>query len=379
MKSMKIALIALLALGACKKASEPAMVDHGGSGSAAGSAGPSDADKLAKGMADAQAEAAKEAARWTPEVTAAAVAVRDQPVTDTKTMLTAILASPHREPGNRDRDAARHPVETLDFFGLQPTQTVIELGAGGGWYTELLAPFLYGHGTYVVAGPDATAPAGKMSTVSGHALDLFLAKSPAIFGKVKRVGITTPDALVLGPAGSADLVLAFREMHNWQRRGELAQYLAAIHAVLKPGGTFGLVAHRAVAGTKGDATAETGYLAEAWVIEQVTAAGFELAGKSEVNANAKDTKDYPKGGLDPAADLSRGRQGQGEVRRDRRERSHDAQVHEEVTRRRGAHRVRSPAEARAGLVLASVFKTDGAPRERRHGGFDSHALPYSFS
>ncbi len=86
-----------------------------------------------------------------------------------------------------------------------------------------------------------------------------------------------------------------REMHNWQRRGELDKYLAAIHAVLKPGGTFGVVAHRAPAGTKGEDTAEKGYLAEQWVIDRVTGAGFELANKSEINANPKDTKDYPKG------------------------------------------------------------------------------------
>jgi predicted methyltransferase len=210
-------------------------------------------------------------------------------------MLAAILASPHREPGNKDRDGARHPIETLTFFGVAPTSTVVELGAGGGWYTELLAPLLADHGKLIVAGPDANAPAGKMSTVSGKALDLFLAKSPELFGKVMRVGITTPDALSLGADGTVDVVLALREMHNWQRRGDLDRYLKAIHAVLKPGGTFGVVAHRAAAGTKGEDTAESGYLGEQWVIDRVTAAGFKLAAKSEVNANPKDTKDYPKG------------------------------------------------------------------------------------
>jgi predicted methyltransferase len=210
-------------------------------------------------------------------------------------MLTAILASPHREPGNKDRDSARHPIETLTFFGVKPTSTVIELGAGGGWYTELLAPLLADHGKLIVAGPDANAPAGKMSTVSGKALDLMLAKSPELFGKVGRVNISSPDTLKLGPDGSVDVVLAIREMHNWQRRGDLDKYLAAIHAVLKPGGVFGVVAHRAVAGSKGEDTADMGYLAEQWVIDRVTAAGFTVAAKAEINANAKDTKDYPKG------------------------------------------------------------------------------------
>ena len=286
MKPTFVLCAALLAIGACKKSDKAEPTSE---------QGPTTADKLAKGMAEADAKAAKEKARWTPDVVKAAVAVRDQEGVDTATALAAILASPHRIPGDKDRDAARHPIETLTFFGLQANQTVVELGAGGGWYTEILAPFLANHGALTVVGPDSKAPAGDMSTVGGHALDLFLAKSPEIFGKVTRVGITSPDTLKFGPDGSADLVLAIREMHNWQRRGELAKYLAAIHAVLKPGGTFGLVAHRAVAGTKGEDTADKGYLDEKWVIDHVTAAGFELVEKSEVNANPKDTKDYPKG------------------------------------------------------------------------------------
>ena len=254
-----------------------------------------DAEKLAKGMADADADAAKEAKRWTPELTKAVIALRDHTAKDTPSALAAILASPHRMPGARDRDAARHPIETLTFFGLTPTQTVLEIGPGGGWYTELLAPFLANHGKLIVAGADSTAPAGKMSTVSGHRLDLMLAKSPELYGKVQRVSITSADAIALGPPASVDLVLVMREIHDWQRDGELDKYLAAIHAVLKPGGTLGIEAHRAAPGTKGEDTAKSGYLAEQWVIDRVTAAGFTLAGKSEINANPKDTKDYPQG------------------------------------------------------------------------------------
>lgn len=285
MRSTFVVFTALLVLAACKKSAPEQSSEQG-------AATP---EKLAKAMTEAEAKAATEKARWTPEVVKAAVAVRDQEGVDTATALAAILASPHRMPGNKDRDGARHPVETLTFFGLQANQTVVELGAGTGWYTELLAPLLANHGKLSVVGPDSKLPAGDMSTVGGHALDLLLAKSPELFGKVTRIGVTSPDKLNLGPDGSTDLVLAIREMHNWQRRGQLAKYLAAIHAVLKPGGTFGLVAHRATAGTKGEDTAENGYLAEQWVIDHVTAAGFELADKSEINANPKDTKDYPQG------------------------------------------------------------------------------------
>ena len=295
MKSSSALLSVALAVCACKSKEAPPKIENVAP-AATIDAGMTDAEKLAKGMADATADAAKEAKRWTPELTKAVVALRDQVAKDTPTALAAILASPHREPGNKDRDAARHPLETLTFFGLQPTQTVIEIGPGGGWYTELLAPFLANHGKLIVAGPDPTAPAGKMSTVSGKRLDLFLAKSPELFGKVERINITTPDTLKLGAPASADLVLVNREMHDWQRDGELDKYLAAIRAVLKPGGTLGVVAHRAAPGTKGEDTAKTGYLAEQWVIDRVTAAGFELVGKSEINANPKDTKDYPQGG-----------------------------------------------------------------------------------
>ena len=298
MKASTALVATLLMLGACKKHEEPqpTPVAQVAPGSAAKiDAGLTDAEKVAKGMADADADAAKEAARWTPELVKAAVALRDQNAKDTATALAAILASPHRVPGNKDRDGARHPSETLTFFGLQPTQTVVEIGPGNGWYTELLAPLLADHGKLIVAAPDAKQPPGKMSTVSGHRFDLFLAKSPELFGKVERVNITSADTLKLGPEASADLVIAMREMHDWQRDGELDKYLAAIHAVLKPGGTFGVEAHRAKPGTKGEDTAASGYLAEQWVIDRVTAAGFTLAARSEINANPKDTKDYAKG------------------------------------------------------------------------------------
>jgi predicted methyltransferase len=300
----RLLLIGLLVFGACAKKKgderpEPPAAPTAPTPTAptptAPTAAPTDADRLAKGMADVDAEAAKEKQRWTPELTKAVVTVRDQNAKDTRSALAAILASPHRMPGNKDRDGARHPAETLTFFGLAPGQTVVELGAGGGWYTEILAPFLANKGKLIVAGPDSKAPAGAMSTVSGHALDLMLAKSPELFGKVQRVDIASPDTMKLADDGTVDLVLAIREMHNWQRRKELDKYLAAIHKALKPGGTFGLVAHRAKAGTKGEDTAESGYLAEQWVIDRVMAAGFEAPAKSEVNANANDTKDYPKG------------------------------------------------------------------------------------
>lgn len=292
MRSLLYAVLSLSLAAACnKKEADPPPASTPAPGSGAGSASPE--DKVAAGMKKAADEAAEEQKRWTPELTKQVVALRDATYTDARAALTAIVASPHRLPKHGERDATRHPVETLMFFGITPTQTVIEVGAGGGWYSELLAPLLANGGKYIVAGPDTNGPKTEMSTVYGKRLDLMLAKSPELFGKAERVSITgTPK---FGADGSADLVIAMREMHNWQRNKVIDAYLAATHAVLKDGGTFGVEQHRAKPGTKGEATAETGYLAEDWVIEKVTAAGFALVEKSELNANPKDTKDYPKG------------------------------------------------------------------------------------
>jgi predicted methyltransferase len=302
--AISIALLALSVTAACKKKEKdppktdpvpvtPAPADAGAPAPTA-DAGLSPTERVTAEIKKAEAEAAEEAKRWTDDMKKQAVALRDGKYKDEKEALEAILKSPHRTPKASERDAARHPVETLTFFGIKANQTVVELGAGGGWYTELLAPLLANKGKLIVAGADSAGPPDKMSTAYGKRLDLFLAKSPELFGKVERVAIKPPD-IKLGPDGSADLVVAMREMHNWQRRKELDTYLKAIHAVLKDGGTFGLEAHRAKEGTKGEDTAEKGYLAEAWVIEKVTAAGFELVEKSEVNANPKDTKDYKEG------------------------------------------------------------------------------------
>ncbi len=304
MRKVLFAILSMsLATAACKKKeaapeATPITGSATGSGSAAVAvpvdAAPSPAERVAEGMKKADEEAAEEQKRWTPELTSQATSLRDGTYPDARAWLTAALRSPHRRPEHGERDAARHPIETLTFFGITPKQTVVEVGAGGGWYTELLAPMLANGGTLIVAGPDTNGPPTEMSTVYGKRLDQFLAKSPELFGKVERVTLGGA-APKMGADGSADLVIAMREMHNWQRSKKLEPYLGAVHKVLKDGGTFGIEQHRAKPGTKGEDTAESGYLAEEWVIEKVKAAGFELVEKSEVNANPKDTKDYPNG------------------------------------------------------------------------------------
>ena len=191
---------------------------------------------------------------------------------DVESKVAQALAGEWRGVEARQRDVYRHPKETLAFFGLKDDMHVVEMSPGSGWYTAILAPVL--------------AARGRLSVTSRFD---ELAKRPDIFG---RVEVTSP--MQLGAAGSADMVLTFRNLHNWVgEHGEEQDVLARVFAVLKPGGIFGLVDHRA----KADAVppGAAGYLREDWVIGNVEKAGFRFLAKSEINANPRDTKDYPKG------------------------------------------------------------------------------------
>jgi predicted methyltransferase len=253
------------------------------------------AAQLAAAYAEFEAETAKETARWTPELHKSTQLLVDKKYPNLKAQLTAILKSPHRMPGHADRDVYRHPLDTLTFFGLKPTMSVVEMGSGDGWYTEVLAPVVGKQGQLTVLSADPNGPADSPRTLGGKRIAAMLAKSPELYGKTKVAIVAPPDQLALGPDGSADMVLAIREMHNWHRRGLITAYLKAIHAVLKPGAVFGVVQHRAAADANADESAKKGYLPEAWLIAQIEAAGFKLAAKSEINANPKDTKDYADG------------------------------------------------------------------------------------
>jgi predicted methyltransferase len=211
---------------------------------------------------------------------------------DTGASLDAAIAGGHRAEADRARDSARNPKETLEFFGFDAHATVIEVFPGGGWYTEILAPALRGDGKLVAAhfSPDATS--AYMQRVRGE----FLAKmaaNPEIYDQVEVTGYVPGNAL--GAAGSADLVLTFRNMHSFYRNGNLEAFLKDAHAVLKSGGVLGVVAHRAPAGANPEAGKDSGYLPQAWIVEQVEAAGFKLDASSEINANSRDTADHPGG------------------------------------------------------------------------------------
>jgi len=212
--------------------------------------------------------------------------------------LKAAIANPARTPDNVKRDVYRHPYETLTFFGIKPTMTVVELAPGGGWYTEILAPYLRDNGKLIAAG---ATPESKTPIVarSGERFKARLDANPALYGKV-QLGAFEPSNGVFNYAakGSVDMVLTFRNLHNWAAGGDekLKALLASVHTALKPGGVFGVVEHRLPASKTQDATASSGYMHEAYVIKLVEGAGFKLAEKSEVNANPKDTADH-KGGV----------------------------------------------------------------------------------
>ncbi|MCY7387001.1 MAG: methyltransferase [Burkholderiales bacterium] len=202
--------------------------------------------------------------------------------------LDKIMAGEHRSDANRARDTYRHPRETLDFFGVKPTSTVVEVFPGGGWYTELLAPYLRDNGNYVAAFP-AQAVKGLKSFQDK------LATRPALYDKAKIVPLGTPTALDIRPEGGADFVLTFRNVHNWIDDDNVDAFMKSFFNALKPGGVLGVVEHRAKPGTRVKASIETGYMTEEYVIKHALMAGFALDAKSEVNANPKDTKDYKKG------------------------------------------------------------------------------------
>jgi len=201
-----------------------------------------------------------------------------------------------RTPDNVKRDAYRHPAQTLSFFGVEPGKTVVEITPGGGWYSEILAPLLRDKGTYVAAVVDPMAVAeGKARDYQQRGrdgLEKKFAGTPSLYDKAKIVGYD-PKAPKFGPDNSADVVLTFRNVHNWRSANPAEGMFKGFYSVLKPGGVLGVVEHRAKADVPADD--KSGYVGQAQVIAMAEAAGFKLAGSSEINANPRDTKDHPNG------------------------------------------------------------------------------------
>lgn len=211
-------------------------------------------------------------------------------------LLDQVIAGDHRDAVNRARDQYRHPKQTLQFFGLEPGMTVVEIWPGAGWYTEILAPVLRESGTFYGAAFAITDDSSEyIRNIQEKFLDK-LAQQPGIYDRV-RVTELGPGRTGIAPPGSADLVLTFRNVHNWMYLKFAPEAFRAFYDALKPGGIFGVVEHRAAPGTTVERMIKSGYVSEDQVIELAREAGFELEARSEINANPADTKDYPPRGV----------------------------------------------------------------------------------
>jgi predicted methyltransferase len=224
---------------------------------------------------------------------AAPFALQSKPAApSTQAALAAAVTAPNRSEANRARDKYRSPAATLAFFGVKPTDHVVEIWPGGGWYTEVLAPYLAPNGKLTIAPPLARA-AGIAKKLDAD---------PAAYGKVARANF--PSALGGTPvtAGTADAVLTFRNVHNW-RMGAMAageaDYSAAafreLFAMLKPGGILGIEDHRLPENADSARERTSGYMKVSTIKALAAQAGFQFAGESQVNANPRDTHDWPKG------------------------------------------------------------------------------------
>ena len=216
-------------------------------------------------------------------------AASDASAASAKSAIDTAVAAPSRTPANLARDKYRNPAATLAFFGLKPGQTVAELWPGGGWYTEILSPHANaGGGTYYAAAPWERGL---------NRIKEWQGAKPELYGRIQLAEFPNAGTNPKVPDGSADLVLTFRNVHNWRFGGadNTANAFRQIYAMLKPGGTLGVVEHRLNESQDIAMEEKSGYMKESSVIAFAEAAGFKLVAKSEVNANPRDTKDYEKG------------------------------------------------------------------------------------
>jgi len=208
--------------------------------------------------------------------------------------LQQAIAGKQRSVEHKDRDKYRHPQQTLEFFDVKDDMTVVEIWPGEGWYTEILAPYLKDRGKLYAAHFSVDADQSYYQ----KNLSEFVAKlkkQPKIYDKVELTVLQPPNFLQVAPDGSADRVLTFRNVHNWMKNDQAAAVFNAMYKALKPGGILGVVEHRNSPLKPQDTKAESGYVSEDYVIALARNAGFEFLDRSEINANSKDTKDYPEG------------------------------------------------------------------------------------
>ena len=225
-----------------------------------------------------------------------AASARPEPTTPPEGWLESAVAGEHRGPERHARDVYRHPVEVLRFFGLQPDSTVVEIWPSDGWWTEILGPALRDEGAYFAAGFSMTAdrtPAWRRAAQKRFAEKLEA--RPDLYDAVVMTELSVPERTTIAPPASVDLVLTFRNVHNWINGDYAPAMFQVIARALRPGGVLGLVTHRAPPGRTAEDTKRDGYVAKALVVEMAAAAGLTLEASSDINANPRDTHDHPAG------------------------------------------------------------------------------------
>jgi predicted methyltransferase len=217
-----------------------------------------------------------------------------QPDGPPKGSLEWAVAGPWRAQ-DRSRDVWRHPMETLRFFGLQPSMVVVEFWPGSGWWTEVLAPYLAeGGGRYIAAGFQTGAEADPAQSRLTAAFEARFTNDRRLYGEVE-LSEFGPTSGPVAPAGTVDLALFMRNIHAWMAAGIAEKAFADAYAALRPGGILGVEQHRLGPDKDQDPTAANGYVQEAFVRQLAAEAGFAFVAASEVNANERDTKDHPFG------------------------------------------------------------------------------------
>ncbi len=223
--------------------------------------------------------------------------------------LESAIHGPQRTPAFAKRDQFRHPLQTLEFFGIRPDMRVVEVLPGGGWYTEILAPFLHDQGQLIEAEAPVAGTTGY-AHMSAIRYRQKLAADPAVYGKIRFQPFELPAYLELGPPDSADMVVTFNNMHDLMFENVhhevtpifLERFLRSAFDVLKPGGILGIAGHRCAPGTPIEKCFPWARLPQAFVIHEAQRAGFRLGGTSEALANPKDPRDIPVFDLPPSLD-----------------------------------------------------------------------------
>ena len=208
--------------------------------------------------------------------------------------LDSVIAGDHRSEQNKSRDVYRNPKQTLEFFGIESEMTVVEVWPSAGWYTEILAPYLNEKGQYISASFDLNSDSAFVQRMGKIFLGK-LEKRPDLYSNVKHGVLMLPDKIEVAEPGTVDMVLTFRNIHNWMAREQQHIAMKAFYEMLKPGGVLGVVEHRGDELVPQDPSSKSGYVNESYMVKIAEAAGFILDDSSEVNANPLDTKNHSEG------------------------------------------------------------------------------------